>query len=156
MSQDQDGPARYSYAYPRPMVTVDAVVFTEREGRREVLLIERGRAPCAGCWALPGGFVDIEEPLAAAAARELAEETGVTGVDLVQFHTFGRPDRDPRGRTISVAYAGVVDWRKHAPRGGDDASKAQWFSLDQLPPLAFDHGEILEYAVRRVFEERPA
>jgi 8-oxo-dGTP diphosphatase len=139
----------YVYEYPRPAVTVDAVVFTMREGRREVLLIERKHAPFAGTWALPGGFVEMEEPLEAAALRELEEETGVTGVTLAQLGAFGDPNRDPRGRTIAVAFWGETDWRQHAPEGGDDAAKAAWFPVDALPPLAFDHGEMVQLALGR-------
>ena len=147
------GHAKYTYDYPRPMVTVDAVVFTKREGRREVLLIERKHDPFAGTWALPGGFVDMDETLEQAAARELEEETGLRGVALEQCHTFGDPGRDPRGRSVSVAFAAEVDWRKHRPRGGDDAAQARWFPVDALPSLAFDHRDIVEYAVRWMADE---
>lgn len=143
----------YVYTHPRPMVTVDAVVFTERQNRRELLLIERKHAPFAGTWALPGGFVDIDEPLENAATRELAEETGLTGVPLEQFGVFGDPGRDPRGRSISIAYAGLVDWRKHTPRASDDAAAVGWFALEDLPPLAFDHHRIVECAIQWL-EER--
>ena len=139
---------QYSYEYPRPMVTVDAVVFTERADKREVLLIERKNDPFAGAWALPGGFVETDETLEAAVVRELAEETGLTGVTLEQFHSFGDPGRDPRGRNITVAYAGVVDWRACTPKAADDAAAVRWFPLDALPPLAFDHAIIVEYALR--------
>ncbi len=140
---------KYTYDYPRPMVTVDAVVFTERDGRLEVLLIQRGRDPFAGYWALPGGFVEMDETLEAAARRELEEETGLRGVALEQLRAFGDPGRDPRGRSIAIAFAGEADWRVHAPRGADDAADARWFPVDALPPLAFDHREIVEYAVGR-------
>ncbi len=146
-----EGP--YCYEYPRPMLTVDAVVFTERKGRRELLLIERKHDPFAGTWALPGGFVDIDEPLEDAVVRELAEETGLRGVRLEQFGVFGEPGRDPRGRSISIAYAGVVDWRKHAPQATDDAAAVGWFALEELPPLAFDHHRLVECAIKWL-EER--
>lgn len=145
---------QYVYAYPRPMVTVDAVVFTIRDGKRHVLLIERKHEPFAGSWALPGGFVEMDETLDAAVARELEEETGLKGVALEQFHTFGDPGRDPRGRSISVAYAGEVDWRRAALRAADDAASVRWFPLGALPPLAFDHRAIIEYAVRSRYKER--
>ncbi len=145
----------YTYTYPRPMVTVDAVVFSERDGARVVSLIERGHDPFAGSWALPGGFVDMDEPLEAAAARELEEETGLRGVLLEQFHTFGTPGRDPRGRNISVAYAGMVPWKDAIAQGGSDAARAAWFSLEELPPLAFDHREIVAYAVAWIQKEHP-
>jgi len=143
---------QYIYSYPRPRVATDAVVFTEKDGKRHVLLIQRKNEPFAGMWALPGGFVEMEESLETAAARELEEETGLNGVALKQFHTFGDPGRDPRGRSISIAYMGEVDWRQHAPRGGDDAADAQWFPLDDLPSLAFDHRLIMEYAVKAYTE----
>jgi 8-oxo-dGTP diphosphatase len=136
----------YAYDYPRPMVTVDAVVLSMREGKRHVLLIRRGRPPFEGAWALPGGFVGIDEPLETAAERELAEETGLTGVALRQLHTFGDPGRDPRGRSISVVYWGEAP-ADAAVMGGDDAAEAGWFPLDALPPLAFDHAKVVEYLV---------
>ena len=140
----------FVYDYPRPMVTADAVVFAVRNERLEVLLIERKHEPFAGTWALPGGFVEMGESLEAAAARELDEETGVCGVKLEQIHTFGDPGRDPRGRSITVAYMGMVDWRAHTLKAADDAAKADWFPIDDLPHLAFDHSVIIDYAVRRM------
>ena len=134
----------YTYDYPRPMVTVDAVVFWAES----LLLIERKHDPFAGAWALPGGFIEMDEPLDVAAARELQEETGLFGVALEQLHTFGDPKRDPRGRSVGVVYVG--EWRSDdSPEieAADDAAKAAWFSLEQLPPLAFDHGEIVAKAV---------
>ena len=138
---------KYTYDYPRPMVTVDAVVFTERDGRLEVLLIQRGRDPFAGYWALPGGFVEMEETLEAAARRELEEETGLRGVALEQLRAFGDPGRDPLGRSIDFVFRGVSDWRAQSPRVADDAADARWFPVDALPTLAFDHRQIVEYAV---------
>lgn len=147
------GEKQFVYAYPRPMVTVDAVVFTLKDGRPHVLLIERKHDPFAGHWALPGGFVEMEESLEAAAARELAEETGLTGLALEQFHTFGDPGRDPRGRSITAAYVGEVDWRACTPKAADDAADVRWFPLDALPPLAFDHRKIVEYAVSSKYKD---
>ena len=126
------------------MVTVDAAILSTRHGKRCVLLIRRARPPFEGTWALPGGFVEMDEPLETAAARELAEETELTGIALRQLHTFGDPHRDPRGRSISVVYRGEAP-PDAAVKGGDDAAEAGWFPLDALPPLAFDHDKIVKY-----------
>jgi 8-oxo-dGTP diphosphatase len=136
---------KFTYEYPRPAVTVDIVIAT-RERKPRVLLIRRKHEPFAGCWALPGGFVDMDEPLEAAARRELLEETGVRAARLVQLHTFGDPGRDPRGRTVSVVYLAHVDARRVAPRAADDAAEVGWFALARLPKLAFDHRDILRCA----------
>jgi len=141
----------YTYDYPRPTLTVDIVVFTLRENRLQVLLIQRAHDPFAGEWALPGGFVEIDESLDAAANRELEEETGVKEAYLEQLYTYGAPDRDPRGRAISVAYYALIP--ADAPvvkEGRSDAIQAQWFPVPELPPLAFDHAEIASYALRRL------
>ncbi len=135
--------------YRRPALTVDAVVLcregaAEATGRDRVLLVQRGRDPFAGQWALPGGFVDYGEDPDLAVARELREETGLDGLALRQFHTFGAPDRDPRGHTVSVVYVVELDGEAPPVVGGDDAAAADWFPLDALPPLAFDHGRILD------------
>jgi 8-oxo-dGTP diphosphatase len=135
-------PGRFTYAYPRPAVTVDVAVVT-REVRPRVLLIERRNDPFAGQWALPGGFVDENERLADAAARELEEEAGLTVADLEQLYTAGDPGRDPRGWTVSVAFLARIDPRKAKAVAGDDAAKAEWFRLDKLPDLAFDHALLL-------------
>jgi 8-oxo-dGTP diphosphatase len=140
---------KYTYDYPRPAVTVDVVVLTRGDNPR-VLLIRRKHDPFAGKWALPGGFVEIDEPLEAAARRELEEETGVPAETLEQLHTFGDPGRDPRGRTITVVYLTRVDAAKVQPRAGDDAAEIGWHSLRQLPPLAFDHEQILACARRHL------
>ena len=144
------GKGLYTYEYPRPMVTVDAVVFTVRDGRLEVLSIKRGHEPFQGMWALPGGFVEMAEELDAAVARELHEETGVSGIPLEQFHTFGGVHRDPRGRVITVAYLGLADWRTCRPRGGDDATDADWLPVAGLPRIACDHNEAVACAVKRL------
>lgn len=145
--------ASYIYEYPRPMVTVDAVVFCGSGTNRKIALIRRRNAPYAGHWALPGGFVDMEESLDAAAARELQEETGLDCAgSLRQFHTFGNPDRDPRGRNICVAY--VAEIPEATPLcAADDAAEASWFPVEALPLLAFDHGEIIAFALKTVKEE---
>ena len=136
---------RYCYDYPRPSVTVDVVIVT-REDRPRVLLVRRRDDPFAGSWALPGGFIDMDETLEAAARRELREETGVETGELEQLYTFGDPGRDPRGRTISVAYLARVAPGEVHPVAADDAAAVGWFPLDALPPLAFDHDRILERA----------
>ena len=136
--------------YPRPSVTVDVVIFTLREDDLYVLLIKRGHSPFEGVWAIPGGFVDIGESLEEAALRELEEETGVRDVYLEQLYTFGDPGRDPRGRVITVAYFALVPAIAIHPRAGDDAVEARWWSVYDLPPLAFDHADILAYALQRL------
>lgn len=143
----------YTYAYPRPSVTVDMVLFAYLEDQLKVLLIQRGGEPFRDQWALPGGFIQMDESLDAAARRELQEETGVTDVYLEQLYTFGAPDRDPRGRVITVAYFALLsadEARRVAVQGGDDAQDARWWNMYDLPPLAFDHGRILEYALQRL------
>jgi len=136
--------------YERPSVTVDVVIFSLIDDDLKVLLVKRKYPPFAGVWAIPGGFVDIDESLEDAAARELAEETSVTNVYIEQLYTFGAPDRDPRTRVITVAYYALVpqDAIKHKP--GYDAAETAWFSMTTLPQLAFDHDEILEYAKTRL------
>lgn len=138
---------KYVYNWPRPMLTVDAVLFRVRPDLcREVLVIRRGNEPCAGRFALPGGFIEENEPPEQAVARELAEETGVSGVELTQFHTFGGPGRDPRGWAVTIAYAGVIADFNATPKGGDDAAEARWLPVAELPCLAFDHDGIVRQA----------
>ena len=136
----------FTYEYPRPCVTTDCLVFRKIDTIWSVLLIERGNEPFKGCWALPGGFLEMEENLDACAARELQEETGLTDIELHQLYAFGAPNRDPRHRTISVAYWGVDNTERQAV-GSDDAVEARWFALDKLPSLAFDHELILQKAL---------
>jgi len=140
----------YTYAYPRPALTVDCVVFGYDAEALKVLLIQRDLEPFAGRWALPGGFVQMDETLEEAARRELAEETGVTDLYLEQLYTFGDPGRDPRGRTVSVAYYALVDRLTHRPAAASDARSAGWFPADAAPPLAFDHDRILAMALQRL------
>ncbi|HEY4688040.1 MAG TPA: NUDIX domain-containing protein [Anaerolineae bacterium] len=130
-------------------VTVDVVIFTLRNDDLQVLLVKRKIAPYAGRWAIPGGFVGLNEPLEDAARRELSEETGVHDVYLEQLYTFGDPRRDPRGRVITVAYFALVP-APLAVQAGSDASDARWWSMYNLPSLAFDHARILEYALTRL------
>ena len=147
----------YTYPHPAYYVTTDIVVFTFREARLHVLLIERGNAPYQGQWALPGGFLRPEEELEACARRELAEETSVEQFLLEQFTTVGSVDRDPRGRVITVAYLALVRWDP-AIKGGSDARDARWFPLDQLPGLAFDHGDLIKAArarLEQMLDDRP-
>ncbi|HEY8459357.1 MAG TPA: NUDIX domain-containing protein [Blastocatellia bacterium] len=136
--------------YPQPSVTVDLVIFTIAEDDLKVLLIKRGQEPFKGRWALPGGFVEIDESLERAAARELQEEVGVTNVYLEQLYTFGDPKRDPRGRVISVSYFALVDAERQRIVAASDAAEAQWHSVFDTPKLAFDHAKILDYAVWRL------
>ena len=136
---------QYCYKYPRPAVTVDCIVFT-KENTPRVLLIERGSDPYKGCWAFPGGFLDMDETTEQCAIRELKEETGLEVTDVQQIGTYSKVDRDPRGRTITVAYLAVVESSMKV-KGQDDAAKAQWFPVDELPELAFDHDEIMNDAI---------
>jgi 8-oxo-dGTP diphosphatase len=140
------GRDRYCYPYPRPMVTVDIACFAEYGGRTHILLIERGHDPFEGRWALPGGFVDENEPLERAALRELAEETGIPGAPIEQFRAYGDPGRDPRGHAVTVVYIARFPERA-AAAGADDARSAGWFPTDSLPPLAFDHARIIGEAL---------
>jgi 8-oxo-dGTP diphosphatase len=140
----------YSYDYPHPAVATDVVVFTVRHNELEVLLIQRAEDPYAGAWALPGGFVEIDEPLEAAARRELQEETGIEDGDLEQLYTFGAPDRDPRERVITVAYYALIPAERSQIQAASDAGAACWFGLGELPVLAFDHAHILSLAQQRL------
>ena len=140
----------YSYEYPHPAVTTDVVVFAIRDDELAVLLIERGSEPERGRWAIPGGFIDIDEDLQTAARRELREETGVVAGELEQLHAFGRPDRDPRERVITVAYIAIVRADEVSVRAASDAADAAWFPMRDLPELAFDHREILAMAHERL------
>ena len=142
----------YEYEYPHPAVTVDVVVFTIENDDLKVLLIQRDLEPFEGQWALPGGFIEIDERLSDAARRELKEETGVTANVLEQFYTFGRPDRDPRERIITVAYYALIPNDELSLAAGDDARDAQLYSTDELPALAGDHESIFRLAKQRVTE----
>ncbi len=141
---------KYVYDWPRPMVTADAAVFAFLDGRPRLLLVQRKQEPFKGRWALPGGFVEIEEDLPEAAARELAEETGLTNVPLEQLRAFGKPGRDPRGRTITVAYFGIADRNWEQIKAADDAADVRWFDIERLPAMAFDHDEIARCAIERL------
>lgn len=141
----------FSYPYPHPAVTTDVVVFTIRESRLSILLIKRANPPHKGCWALPGGFLDIDEDLETCAARELQEETGISGLYLEQLYTFGETHRDPRERVISVTYYALVPQDAlDTPRAASDAADVGWHAFEALPSLAFDHARIIEMAHQRL------
>lgn len=135
----------YTYEYPRPEVTADVVVITKEE-ETKVLLIQRGFEPYKGCWALPGGFMEMDETTEACAIRELEEETGLRLADMKQIGAYSKVDRDPRARTITIAYLTIVD-EPLPVMGLDDAAKAEWFPINSLPALAFDHDEIMADAI---------
>ena len=139
----------FAYEYARPAVTADVVLIT-REAQPRVLLIQRAREPFVGTWALPGGFVNADEPIVDAAKRELHEETGLDITTLEQLYTTGDPGRDPRGWTISIAFLARVDAGSLQPRAGDDAAAVKWFRLNQLPKLAFDHAMLVQRAIARI------
>lgn len=136
----------FTYEHPHPAVAADVALFRDTPGGHELLLIRRGKQPHAGRWALPGGFVNIDEDLEPAARRELLEETGLHAGPLRQLQTFGRPGRDPRERVITVVFIGLAADPQAEPKSGDDAADARWFQLDALPELAFDHAEIIALA----------
>ena len=139
---------QFCYKYPHPSVTTDCVIFGFDGNKLKVLLIERGIEPFKGKWALPGGFLKMDESAEEGARRELKEETGLTGAYIRQLHAFTAPDRDPRERVITIAYYALV--RLQDVNGGDDAARAQWMSLDEVPSLAFDHDQILRMAEREL------
>lgn len=148
----------YTYKYPHPAVTADAVVFGFDGHALHILLIERGIEPFKGEWALPGGFMRIDETIEQCALRELREETGLTQVYLEQFHTFSDLGRDPRERVLTVAFFALVRKSDYRLIAGDDAARACWFDLDELPPLAFDHHKIISEArkhIKEVLKNRP-
>ena len=147
---------RYIYEWPRPMVTVDAVVFGFFDNRVKLLLVNRGTEPFKGKWALPGGFVEMDEELEDAVARELAEETGLVDVPLEQMHTFGDVGRDPRGRQITVAFIGIIEKalnniRQNQLKAGSDAAEVRWFDIGKLPQdMAFDHNKVSLFGIRKL------
>ena len=134
----------YTYQYPRPALTVDCAIFCKYQNQFHVLLIQRANDPFKEMWAFPGGFVDMDEDIDTAAYRELKEETGFNGIKLQQFKAYGAVDRDPRGRTVSIVYLGVIEsGTLPVVEGDDDALKAQWIPVNALPNLAFDHALII-------------
>lgn len=136
----------YTYKYPHPSVTTDCVIFGFDGKDLNILLVERGLEPFKGSWALPGGFLKMDETVEECAKRELQEETNVSNVFLEQFHTFSAVDRDPRERVLTVAFYALVKPSDYKVIGGDDASQAEWFEQNELPPLAFDHEEVINMA----------
>jgi 8-oxo-dGTP diphosphatase len=138
----------YTYDYPRPAVTADSVVFCNGSDGLSVLLIERMNEPFKGCWAFPGGFMEMDEDAEDCAKRELKEETGLEIRTMRQLGAFTDVNRDPRGRTVSIAYYAVIE--KSEVKGADDAIQARWFPIDSIPPLAFDHDKILRMALEEI------
>ena len=161
-TKDQVPRVPYTYPYPRPQVTADVAVFTLRGSELELLVVRRKHDPFAGSWALPGGFVDEDESLEHAAARELQEETGLADVPMEQLGAFGDPGRDPRGHTVTAVYLAVVPRETSRVRAGDDAAEAEWVAVDALhlderrapspgkTSLAFDHARIVRLALARL------
>jgi len=142
---------KYEYNHPRPALAVDIVIFSVQGNHLQILLVCRSEPPFCGEWALPGGFVRMEESLEEAASRELEEETGIRQAYLEQLYTYGAPGRDPRGRVVTVSYFALIPTdRPVRLEGGTDVSQAKWFPIEDLPSLAFDHAEILTYALRRL------
>ena len=142
---------KYVYEWPRPMVAADAAVFGFFGGKWKLLLVNRKRNPFKGKWCVPGGFVNLDEELGDASARELEEETGLTDVPLEQIYTAGKVGRDPRGRVITVVFMGITPKPQRKIRAGDDAAKARWFDIEKLPKdLAFDHNEVVRLAIRKL------
>ena len=141
---------KYCYKYPHPAVTTDCVIFGFDGSELQVLLIERGIEPFKGKWAFPGGFLNMDETAGEGALRELKEETGLENAYIEQFNTYSEPGRDPRERVITIAHYALV--RIQEVKGGDDAAKAQWFPIDEVPQLAFDHDKILRDAMRKLRE----
>lgn len=138
----------YQYKYPHPSVTTDCVIFGFDGNKLQVLLVKRGIEPYKGKWAFPGGFLKLDESAREGALRELREETGLTDAYIKQLHTFSEPERDPRERVITIAYYALVKIAE--VKGGDDAEDAQWFTIDDVPSLAFDHDRILRKAIEEL------
>jgi len=141
----------HTYEYPRPALTVDCIVFgLDAQQELKVMLIQRDIPPFQGKWAIPGGFVRLDETLDAAALRELQEETGIHDVFLEQLYTFGDLARDPRDRTVTVAYYALINLTEQEIKATTDAREAAWFALSEIPQLAFDHDQILQTAIARL------
>ena len=139
----------YEYKYPRPAVTADIIIFNEET--EKILLIKRGGEPFKGMWALPGGFMDMNETIEQTAYRELEEETNLYGIELNQLHTFTALGRDPRHRTVTTVFYGFIEDSKQTAIAGDDAADAKWFKIYDLPNLAFDHREVIDFFIDKNF-----
>ncbi|HAJ99714.1 MAG TPA: NUDIX hydrolase [Bacteroidales bacterium] len=139
----------YTYPYPRPAVTADALIYRKDHDKLEILLIQRAFPPFKDCWALPGGFLDMEETLEECIAREVQEETGLSGLEFVQLEAFSALNRDPRHRTITVVFLAQANC-DGIPQAGSDASHVQWFAVGNLPALAFDHESVIEKALTKL------
>ena len=138
---------KYCYKYPRLAITVDAIIVAENFSQTMILLIQRKHGPFEGVWALPGGFVEMQETLKLACQRELYEETGIKDIDLTQFYTFDAVNRDPRQRTITTVFSARIPQTVEVT-GGDDAAKADWFPIISLPEMAFDHADIIHKFIK--------
>lgn len=140
---------KYTYHNPRPAVTTDCVVLSPEDGEMSVLLVQRRNEPFKGQWAIPGGFLNIDEDAPTGARRELKEETGIQVGQIFQLGAYSDPNRDPRDRVISIVFIAYLD-KRQPPIAGDDAADAQWFSIKQLPELAFDHSKIIQDVIEMV------
>ena len=143
-------PNASSNGFAKHAIAVDVVLFTIQGGTLKVLLVKRQRPPYRGAWALPGGIVGPEESVDDAALRELQEETSISRIYLEQLYTFGEPNRDPRGRVITVSYYALVNWQQFQLKARQRVSEADWFAVKRLPELAFDHRRIVDYALERL------
>ena len=143
-------PNASSNGFAKHAIAVDVVLFTIQGGTLKVLLVKRQRPPYRGAWALPGGIVGPEESVDDAALRELQEETNISRIYLEQLYTFGEPNRDPRGRVITVSYYALVNWQQFQLKARQRVSEADWFAVKRLPELAFDHRRIVDYALERL------
>ena len=140
----------FTYKYPRPAFAADCIVFLKEEKDTKVLLIQRKNPPFAESWAFPGGFLDMDEEIEIAAARELEEETGLKNIELAEFKISGTVGRDPRGRVISMFYIGFTTAENSKAVAADDAKNVKWFSINALPDLAFDHNKMIKLAIKRI------
>ena len=147
---------KFCYEYPRPALTTDCAVFTKENDQWQLLLIQRKHEPFKDHWALPGGFLDMDETVEQCVRRELKEETGIEVDKVEQVFIASKVDRDPRGRVISVIFYSIIDRQKMNVKAGDDAAVAKWFSINALPKLAFDHDEVMKIVIGKVAALTPA